>query len=282
MKDTACSPNSSNFLTYRLFRGCAQAVCSHNAGSSSNRLPMRRIFSTLALLCAFIVGFASHGAQETRLHDLLPENLKVAREVPSEIEGVTLVELNDGSFLYVFDGQPYFFSGNLFRFSESGISNLSEEYRSEQRKDILGSIDPGEAVIFPASNPLRETLWVFTDVTCGYCQLFHREMTAYNALGLEVRYLAFPRFGMESESGELLQTAWCAEDRRDAITRLKAGESLPPKQCNSPVEGHYLLGQRLGVNGTPAIFSGSGVQLPGFVPPDQIMARLGLSQETPD
>ena len=85
--------------------------------------------------------------------DLLPEGLRVVREIPSEIEGLTLVELNDGSFVYVFDGKPYFFSGNLYRFSESGISNLSEAFRSEQRVDILGSIDPSDAVTFPASGP---------------------------------------------------------------------------------------------------------------------------------
>ncbi len=234
----------------------------------------------LASLVALTVCLVSHAAEEIRFEDLLPEGLDVAREVPSEIEGVTLVELNDGSFVYAFDGKPFFFSGNLFSFSESGISNLSEAYRSDQRMEILGSIDPDDAVIFPASNPRRETLWVFTDVTCGYCQLFHREIAEYNALGLEVRYLAFPRFGMDSESGELLETAWCSKDRKDAITRLKAGESLPPKRCDSPVAEHFLLGQRLGVNGTPAIFSGRGVQLPGFVPADQIMARLGLSSGT--
>ena len=241
---------------------------------------MHRLLGILASVAALLVCIVSHAVEEFRFQDLLPEGLKVVREIPSQIEGLTLVELNDGSFVYVFDGKPYFFSGNLYSFSESGISNLSEAYRSEQRVDILGSIDPSGAVIFPASNPWRETLWVFTDVTCGYCQLFHREMAEYNALGLEVRYLAFPRFGMESESGELLETAWCSKDRRDAITRLKAGESLPPERCDSPVAEHFLLGQRLGVNGTPAIFSGSGVQLPGFVPPDQIMSRLGLISGT--
>ncbi len=237
---------------------------------------MRKLFCTHLTLFALLVGLAAHASEGLRFEELLPESMHVVKEVATEIEGVTLLELSDGGLVYVFDGQPYFFSGNLFRFSGQGVANLSEAYKSGQRVELLGAVDPSEAVVFPASSPRRETLWVFTDVTCGYCQLFHREIAQYNALGLEVRYLAFPRFGMDSESGELLQTAWCSNNPRDALTRLKEGESLPPKSCDSPVARHFLLGQRLGVTGTPAIFSGSGVQLPGFVPPDQIMARLGF------
>lgn len=236
---------------------------------------MRRIFCIHLNLFALFACLTVHAA-ELRFQELLPEGVHVVREVATEVEGVDLLELSDGGIVYLFNDQPYFFYGNLYRFSERGVANLSEAYKSEQRVELLGALDPSEALVFPASSPRRETLWVFTDVTCGYCQLFHREIAQYNALGLEVRYLAFPRFGMESESGELLETAWCSNNPREAITRLKSGESLPPKRCDSPVARHFLLGQRLGVSGTPAIFTGSGVQLPGFVPPDQIMARLGL------
>ena len=230
-----------------------------------------------------MAGAATHADADVAVDDaaaslaeLLPEGLTIVKETPSGVEGLSLAELSDGELLYIFDGTPFFFAGDLYQVTGSGAANLTDVYRSAQRIDILGAIDPDEAVVFPATRDLVETLWVFTDVTCGYCQLFHEQIAAYNALGLEVRYLAFPRFGVDSESGELLETAWCSKDPNEALTRLKTGKPLAKKTCDNPVAEHFDLGQRLGVRGTPAIFSATGVRLPGFVPPERIMGRLGI------
>ncbi len=240
--------------------------------------PMRTLLRFSSLLAALLAAAAMHADDESApILDLLPDGLNVIGQSPSGVEGLSLVEISDGSFLYVFEDKPFFFSGDLFEMTDAGVNNLSEAYRSGQRIEILGAIDPQDAVVFPATRKRIETLWVFTDVTCGYCRLFHEQMAEYNDLGLEVRYLAFPRHGMESDSSELLETAWCAKDRQRAITRLKSGEKLSAKTCENSVAEQFELGQRLGVRGTPAIFSATGVELPGFVPPDQIMERLGLA-----
>jgi len=239
--------------------------------------PMRKLMRLASVPALLLVASAMHASDEqASIADLLPEGLNVVAELPSGVEGLSLVELSDGGFLYVFDGKPFFLSGDLYEMTGEGVANLSEAYRSGQRTEILGGIDPSDAVVFPATRPHKETLWVFTDVTCGYCQLFHRQMAEYNNLGLEIRYLAFPRHGMDSESSELLETAWCSKDRQDAMTRLKAGEKMSTKSCENPVADQFEIGQRLGVRGTPAIFSATGLQLPGFVPPDEIMGRLGI------
>ncbi len=39
----------------------------------------------------------------------------------------------------------------------------------------------------------KHVITVFTDITCGYCHKLHEQMADYNALGITVRYLAFPR-----------------------------------------------------------------------------------------
>ncbi len=241
---------------------------------------MRALLRFSSLPALLLAAAATQADDEpVSIADLLPENVNIVGESPSGVEGLRLVELSDGNFLYAFQDKPFFFSGDLYEMTDIGIANLSEAYRSGKREEMLGAVDTSEAVIFPATRRHVETLWVFTDITCGYCQLFHRQMAEYNALGLEVRYLAFPRHGTDSESSELLETAWCSKDRRDAITRLKAGQKLPTKTCENPVADHFELGARLGVRGTPAIFSASGMQLPGFVPPDQIMGHLGIETD---
>ena len=237
---------------------------------------MRTSTLVSALIFGLLAGFPACAEEQVQLQDVLPSGVPVVKEIPSQVEGVSMVELGDGTLLYLVDGKPYFFIGELFEFSQGNLANLSEAYRRERRAEVLADLDPNESLVFPATGPQRGTLWVFTDVTCGYCQLFHRQIADYNELGLEIRYLAFPRFGLESESHELLETAWCSDDPQATLTRLKAGEELPAGQCENPVEKHFAMAQRLGVDGTPAIFSQSGRKLPGYVPPDQILARLGL------
>ncbi|HAV45417.1 MAG TPA: protein-disulfide isomerase, partial [Halomonas sp.] len=46
-----------------------------------------------------------------------------------------------------------------------------------------------------------------------------------------------------------------------------------------PVADQYALGQALGVQGTPAIILPDGQMVPGFVPPERLVAMLGLEDE---
>ena len=69
--------------------------------------------------------------------------------------------------------------------------------------------------------------------------------------------------------------AWCASDPKRALTDLKEGRDLELKLCqDNPVENHYLLGQRIGITGTPAIISSSGDLLPGYLPPMELLKKL--------
>jgi thiol:disulfide interchange protein DsbC len=115
------------------------------------------------------------------------------------------------------------------------------------------------------------------DVTCFYCQKLHREVDQLNAKGVEVRYLAFPRSGIESEGAEKLATAWCADDQQTALTELKAGVELPVNRCEgNPIAAQYELGKEMGVSGTPAIVTSSGELIPGYRPAAALVALLGL------
>ena len=89
-------------------------------------------------------------------------------------------------------------------------------------------------------------LTFFTDVDCGYCQKLHSQIASYNALGIEIRYMAYPRAGLEGDTFDKTVSAWCANDRRGAITTtLKKGQGIPQKSCDNPVEAHYLIGQQI-------------------------------------
>ena len=145
------------------------------------------------------------------------------------------------------------------------------------RKEQLATVSVDDMVVFSPEGETRDYIAVFTDVTCFYCQKLHREVDQLNAIGIEVRYLAFPRGGIDSDGAQKLATAWCADDQQTALTELKAGVELPINQCEgNPIAAQYELGKEMGVSGTPAIVTSSGELIPGYRPAAALVALLGL------
>ena len=127
--------------------------------------------------------------------------------------------------------------------------------------------------MFPASQA-KYRVTVFTDIDCGYCRELHRHIDQYNAAGITVRYVAFPRAGEGSASFKKAENVWCAADRKAAMTTAKAGKDNPDKVCDNPVAEQMHAGEGLGVSGTPAILLDDGRLLPGYVPPDELKRVL--------
>ncbi len=97
------------------------------------------------------------------------------------------------------------------------------------------------------------------------------------AKGIEVRYLAFPRAGVSSKSAQKLATVWCSNEKQSLMDRFKRGENVPLQACDhNPVADQYMLGQQVGVNGTPAIVLESGRIIPGAVSPDFLAKEMGI------
>jgi len=101
-----------------------------------------------------------------------------------------------------------------------------------------------------------------------------------NERGIAVHYLAFPRAGMGSGAANTLQQVWCSDNRSEAMNQAKEGQTIAAEaSCDNPVADQYALGQALGVQGTPAIILPDGQMVPGFVPPERLVAMLGLEDE---
>ena len=69
-------------------------------------------------------------------------------------------------------------------------------------------------------------------------------------------------------------SVWCADDRRSALTDAKNNIEPEPAQCDNPIAEQYQLGLEIGVTGTPALITEDGTLIPGYVPPEQLRARL--------
>ena len=203
------------------------------------------------------------------INDVFP-GVEISRIKPAPIPGLYEVMLGT-DVIYLSEDGRYILQGDLIDLGNR--VNLSEQERAAARRQILESIPASETIDFAPSTP-EHTVYVFTDITCGYCRRFHRDMAELNNKGVAVRYLAFPRAGIGSESFKEMESVWCAADPNSAITLAKQGSEVIPAQCDNPVKRQYELGQSLGVRGTPAIYLEGGQELPGYVPPDTLLEAL--------
>jgi thiol:disulfide interchange protein DsbC len=194
----------------------------------------------------------------------------------SPIPGIYQVAIGSNVAYVTSDGR-YLFRGDIYDADTS--TNITEETRSKARVEMLRDVDPKSMIVFsPKDGKVKHTVTIFTDIDCGYCRQFHREIDKVTALGIEVHYLFFPRTGPDTESWTKADHVWCAADHNTALTRAKLGGEVPETTCgNTPVESHYALGKRLGVRGTPAMFSESGELLGGYLPPATLLKALDES-----
>ncbi|HUL82673.1 MAG TPA: DsbC family protein [Gammaproteobacteria bacterium] len=194
----------------------------------------------------------------------------------SPIKGLYQITLGS-TIAYITTDGHYLFKGDIYDADTS--TNITEETRSQARVAMLAAVDPKSMIVFkPKDGKVKHTVTIFTDVDCGYCRQFHREIDKVMALGIEVHYLFFPRTGPNTESWEKAERVWCAPDRNAALTKAKLGGDLPKPNCGStPVEDHWSLGRKIGVRGTPSMFSESGELIGGYLPPATLLKSLDES-----
>ena len=230
------------------------------------------------LLCMTLVSSAFNAGAAERIEERLTRSLQqvfpdieITRVSSTPIENIYEVIIGP-DVVYMTDDARFILKGDLIDIKER--RNLSEDVRASSRADSLKNIPESEYIEF-TSKESKDTIYVFTDIDCGYCRKLHRDVPELNDNSITVRYLAYPRAGIGSSVYRRMGDVWCAEDRQQALTDAKSGRPVEANDCKNPVENQYLLGKKLGVRGTPAIFLESGRALSGYMPPDELLGVIG-------
>ncbi|WP_293748127.1 bifunctional protein-disulfide isomerase/oxidoreductase DsbC [uncultured Paraglaciecola sp.] len=196
--------------------------------------------------------------------------MQIASIGDAPVPGLLQIMTAKGLF-YVSENASYLLQARIYNLDE-GMRNETEEALGGMR---LGGLQQFQnAVIEYKADNEKYVVNIFTDITCGYCRKLHNEMDKYNDLGITVRYLAFPRNGLNSKSYSDMVSVWCADDKQQAMDNAKAGDTVPSKTCSSKVAEQYAFGQSIGVNGTPNIIMPDGSVIPGYQPPAQLEMAL--------
>jgi thiol:disulfide interchange protein DsbC len=186
------------------------------------------------------------------------------------VTGLLQIMTEKGLF-YTSQNGKYLLQARIYDVEE-GMRNVTEEALESVR--LGGLTEFKDAVIEYKANNEKYVVNIFTDITCGYCRKLHGEMTQYNDLGITVRYLAFPRGGINSNSYIDMVSVWCADDKQVAMDNAKAGGTVATKNCETKVAEQYAFGKKIGVNGTPNIIMPDGSVIPGYQPPEQLEQAL--------
>jgi len=252
------------FLT--VIVGCQGKVKEKNEAAAPSAAPAEVTEVTDALVQAISAKFAA-ARPDLVVKDVATTNIPNIYQVTFDGKGI----------VYVVGEADYFFVGDLLQIQQNQIVNIREEAMNAPRAKMLASVNDDDMIVFSPAGEVKASVVVFTDVDCGYCRKLHDEVPKMNDLGIQVKYMAYPRAGIESESYRRIASAWCASDPQAAITELKSGNNIPIAVCDTnPVADHFRMGIEAGLSGTPAIVLESGRLIPGYMTAESLAQTLGI------
>ena len=225
---------------------------------------MKKIMTALSLLAMSAGAMADDAALKSKLEKLGVKDIEIQS---SPIKGLRTVISDQGVF-YAEEGGDYLLQGNIYKLSDKGISNISNNVLMDKLNALTS-----EMIVYPAKNE-KHVVTVFMDITCHYCHLLHQQIKEYNDLGITIRYLAFPRGGTDSKTAGQMEAIFTAKDPAFALNEAENGNL--PKELKTPniVKKHYNLGIQFGVNGTPTIVTSKGEIIGGYLKPRELLAEL--------
>ena len=228
--------------------------------------PRAFLFIALSFFAGVTLAQSVPQMVQDRAAELIPDRL------PDSVVATPVAGLYEVTFgtqvVYLFEDGQHLLSGDLIDLDRG--TNLTEDARKVGRKAVINGLDEAGMVVFSPSETIS-SITVFTDTECGYCVRLHNEIDQLLAAGVEVRYLGYPRAGVQSPSFDTLVSVWCSDDPQQAMTDAKSGRTVEPRSCKTEIARHMEAAEGVGVRGTPTIVLQDGKTIPGYVPAGELI-----------
>ncbi|SQE31811.1 Thiol:disulfide interchange protein DsbC precursor [Mannheimia haemolytica] len=132
---------------------------------------------------------------------------------------------NEG-VVYISQDGRYVIQGKVFELKNGKAIDITNQ-------GLLAELNSytNEMIVYPAKNE-KHVITVFMDITCHYCHLLHTKIKEYNDLGITIRYLAFPRGGMNTQTAKQMEAIWTSADKVKALNDAEDGKL--PTQIKTP------------------------------------------------
>lgn len=227
----------------------------------------------LGLLLLVLLSSAQAGESEIRqsLQSKFPNIGKLEHVVKTPYGGLYEIVVGD-QLLYTDAQGQYLFDGNVI--DAQSRRDLTEERRRQLFAIEFDKLPLNLAVKKVKGNGKRRMAY-FTDPNCGYCKRLEKELGKVDNVTLYL--FLYPIF---QGSDVLVRNVYCAKNPAKAWDSLMlSGVAPAAASCNMPLEAIMALGKKLRVSGTPNLVFGDGMQVPGYLPAEELEKRLEASSK---
>lgn len=219
----------------------------------------------LAILLATAFTPAHAGDAEIRQAvQALAPGAKVTSIAKSGIPGLQEVTLDGPQgpmVVYADDKGDYLIAGDLL--DVKSRRNLTKE-RMDKLTEVKWDSLPFKNAIKVVRGDGKRKLAVFSDPDCPYCKKAEQEFSKLDDVTIFVFPYPLPMHGDAARKSKLV---WCSKDKSKAWLDLMLKGKVPDGKadCDNPVDENLELGNKLRVDGTPAMFFPNGKRIPGYV-----------------
>ena len=193
------------------------------------------------------------------------------------VKGILESRVN-GSYMYLSEDGRYAFTGDLIDLLDG--SNVTELSQARDTRRLIQTYAEEYMLVYPAQGREKTHLTIFTDTSCVYCRKMHREIPDLLAKGVSVRIIPYPRRGLGGKGYVELSSIWCSEDPHMALLEYVKGSVLPEQtaSCDNTraVDAGFLLGNSVGVSGTPLLVLENGERMKGYNPASEVLEQMGI------
>jgi thiol:disulfide interchange protein DsbC len=153
---------------------------------------------------------------------------------------------------------------------------------TSQRKEELNKVDfsqlPLDKAIKTVKGDGSRQLVVFEDPNCIYCKKLHTELKDMD--NVTIYSMMYPI--LSPDSAAKAESIWCAEEPGKALSDWMLNGTAPQaRSCEHPIKDILTAGMSMDIRGTPALIFEDGSRVSGFLPKDQLDAKLTQSSVKP-
>lgn len=229
----------------------------------------------IALLASVLLASSVHaGESEIRqsLQAKFPGLGKIEHVVKTPYSGLYEVVIGD-QLLYTDAKGEYLIDGHV-------IELKSRRDLTEERRRVLFAVDfdklPLDIAIKRVKGDGSRRMAYFTDPSCGFCRRLEKELGKIDNVTLYM--FIGPIFSPASE--DIVRNVKCAKDPVKAWDDLMLDNKTPASaSCKTQTDKVMALAKKMGVNGTPNLIFGDGMQVPGYLPAEELEKRLDQSRK---
>lgn len=195
-----------------------------------------------------------------------------------------MVSLGDSTLAISKDGENII-GGDVVNLSKK--VNYTEQAKEQARSRVVNAITKDDYIRYPSTtNKTKGVVYIYSDITCGFCKKLHQEYSALTSNGYEIRVVPFLRnLGAKDYqfSKAYLDTV-AMMSIQDPVKRKEAHDLLltnkpitqgkgNPKGVKSIINGANT-GVLVGVQGTPHIVFADGRSFSGYVSSELLLKVL--------